>query len=146
MEIEENKLEEERSGNRALYVKHSLMDRYAVTYLLKAPKCQGGTSFIRLMTWLVVAQKLRNHDTSGCNWLYLEMVHRLFKMTVWILGNMIAQLMTVSMSPRWASTERQHFWCDHFGNQRVGESNWSKGELLADFRRKKASDMLVAPS
>jgi len=50
MEIEENELEKERSGSPALYVYNKLMDLYAVTYWLKAPKHDGTTSLIALMT------------------------------------------------------------------------------------------------
>jgi hypothetical protein len=45
-----------------------------------------------------------------------------------------------------ASTERQRFSFDVFGNQKVALSHQSKDKILAGFRWATASDMLVAPS
>jgi len=42
------------------------MGLYAVTYWLKAPKLDGATSLIGLMTGMVVAGKLRGLDAFGC--------------------------------------------------------------------------------
>jgi hypothetical protein len=44
-----------------------------------------------------------------------------------------------------ASTERQRFQFDLFGNLRVALSNQSKQELLVGIRCETASDMLVTP-
>jgi len=49
MEIEDNELEKERSGSRALHVQNLLMDLYAVNCQLKELKRDGATSFIGQM-------------------------------------------------------------------------------------------------
>jgi len=109
-------------------------------------KRNRATSFIGLLMWVLVAQKLRVFDAFGCKWFYLETVNWLSKMMVWISSKIIVHPITVSMSLRWASMERQRFQFDHFGNQRIAYSHRSTEELWAGFRCKMASDILVAPS
>jgi len=85
------------------------MDLYAITYRLKPLKCNWATSFIRLITSIVVSQNLRGLEAFGYKWLYLETVYWLSIMIVWILSKIIAHRITVGMSPRWVSMECQRF-------------------------------------
>jgi hypothetical protein len=58
------------------------MALYAVTYRLKALKCEGIPSFIELMTLIAVAQKLRGLNAVGYKRFYLPTEYWLSIMTV----------------------------------------------------------------
>jgi len=109
IKIVENELDKEWSRSRAINIWNQLMEFHAVNCWPKALKRFRPTLFNLLMTCIVVAQKLRGLEAFGCKLLYIEMLFWQSIMTVWILRTIGEHPITVSMSVRWASTERQQF-------------------------------------
>jgi len=106
MEIEENELENEWSGNRALCL--TFVDG-SVCRNISAESAKTLRSDIIYRTYDENSGGSET-DRPWCFWMQMIIpwtVYWLWKMTIWILSNMIAHLMTVSMSLRWASMEGQ---------------------------------------
>jgi len=114
------------------------MDLYAINCLPTALKRDGPMPFIAHTMCAVVDQTLRGLKAIGCKWSYLDTRYWMSIMTVSIMRTIVEHPMTVSISWRWASTERQQFLVLPFRQSQGSIVTFYQTASIGDLYRYKA--------
>jgi len=84
MEIEEKELDKARWGSWAILSKNQWMDLHVVNCQLEVPECDSAMSSIAHIMCVAVDQKSNGHQYFGWNRVFIDMIHSLSIMTIWL--------------------------------------------------------------
>jgi len=150
MEMEENELDTEWCGRRAIYIKNYWMDNYAVHCQLKALEHLGLTLCIIQMRCIVGSPKLRGLEVFECKWYYVDTVYWLPIMIICICVQLLSTQWLLECLKGELYGERQRSVNGSqsypFSNQTAALSHAFKEVVLTILIGKKANDTLLAPS
>jgi len=86
MKIEENELDNERWGSRAILTKKQWNDLHAANCQPRALECNRTMQFLTQIPWIAVDQKLRGNRTPGCKQQYIQTQYWMSILCIWLVA------------------------------------------------------------